>query len=192
MWSPLLPGYSLLFINYDHRSLIKTSKCVVLVLKTCGEDGARRRGGRSRSHVMFFKRVSRLTEKLLAQLLLAERLVAEQILDTEQRARNCPFTFVSAATWCNCVQSIGRSRVYPNLQAPVRSFLGASEPGRPGSGSERQARLRWALGAKKQKSSWTGPGTGSERRPSDSGVFVFGTSGRALGATSQFKKEKQQ
>jgi len=62
---------------------------VVLVLNTCGEDGARLRGGWSRSHVMFFKPVSRLVEQLLAEQLLAEqllaeRLLAEQLLDTEQ------------------------------------------------------------------------------------------------------------
>ena len=55
-----------------------------LVLNTCGEDGARLRGGWSHSHVMFFKRVIRLTEQLLAEQILAERLLAEQLLDTEQ------------------------------------------------------------------------------------------------------------
>ena len=40
--------------------------------------------GRSRSHVMFFKRVSRLAEQLLTEQLLAERLLAERLLDTEQ------------------------------------------------------------------------------------------------------------
>jgi len=57
---------------------------MVLVLNTCGEDGACLREGRSRSHVMFFKRVSRLAEQLLAEQLLAKRLLAIQLLDTEQ------------------------------------------------------------------------------------------------------------
>jgi len=45
LWPPRLPGYSLLHIYYDHRSLIEASNCVVLVLNTCGENRARLRRG---------------------------------------------------------------------------------------------------------------------------------------------------
>jgi len=53
--------------------------------------------------------------------------------------------------------------VHPSLQAPVHSFFRTNEPGQPGAGSGRQARLGRALGAKEQKASWAGPDAGSER-----------------------------
>jgi len=76
LWPPRLPGYSLLYINYDHRSLIEASNCVVLVLNTCGENRARlRRGGIAVASCTS-------TEQLLdaAQLLNAEQLLAERLL----------------------------------------------------------------------------------------------------------------
>jgi len=37
LWPSLSPGYSFLFINYDHWSLIKSPVCMALVLSTCGK-----------------------------------------------------------------------------------------------------------------------------------------------------------
>jgi len=52
---PRSPGYSLLFVNYDHRSSIGKPVCVVLVLNTCGESKSSAFGvGLSRSQKTFF------------------------------------------------------------------------------------------------------------------------------------------
>jgi len=50
LWPPSLPGYSLLYINYDLQSLIEAFNCVVLVLNTFGENRARLRRVASQSH----------------------------------------------------------------------------------------------------------------------------------------------
>ena len=50
-WPPRLPEYSLLHINYHHRSLIEASNCVVLVLNTCGENGVRLRRGDTHTYI---------------------------------------------------------------------------------------------------------------------------------------------
>jgi len=78
LWPPRLPGYSILYINYDHLSLIEASNCAVLVLNACGENRARlRRGGITVASCPS-------TEQLLdAGQLLAERLLAEQLLEAE-------------------------------------------------------------------------------------------------------------
>jgi len=78
LWPPRLPGYSLLYISYDHLSLIEASNSVVSVLNTCGENRARLRRG----SIAVASCPS--TEQLLdAEQLLAERLLAEQLLDTK-------------------------------------------------------------------------------------------------------------
>jgi len=88
LWSPRLTGYSLLYFNYDHQSLIETFNCVVLVLNTCGENRARLR----RDDIAIASCPS--TEQILdaEQLLDAEKLLAEQLLAEQLLGASYPWT----------------------------------------------------------------------------------------------------
>ena len=67
LWPPRSPGYSLLFVNYDHWSSIRKPVCVVLVLNTCGESRSSAFGvGRLRSQKTFFG-MPRLSQNRFSQ-----------------------------------------------------------------------------------------------------------------------------